>query len=315
MTQLLLAVALLLAAGLLLSGALSLSHATRTRMARRFALVRDTHTLRVSGRPAMLDAAVARVRTWLAIGLEHRWAMRAPLSLLCGAGMAGGATMWLLLRVMANLPVWPVLACSLIASFAAPRALLKRQQAKAELAFLDTLPDAIDTMVRMLRAGVPVGSIMRSIGDDAPVPIDRVFHHLADRLNLGMPFGEAMQVAGEDIGLADFRAFAMAVALHGDTGGNLTATLDVLARIIRRRREARLKARSATAEVRLTACILGALPFLITGMLAVTNPRYMVPLAQDPRGHVILGAALVMLVLGLLALHGMMRRATNVWQH
>lgn len=315
MIPLLLAVALLLAGSMLLSGALSLSHLARARMMRRIALICGVRRLRPSDQPAMWSAAASHVRTWLAIGVEHRWAMHVSLSLLCAAGIVSGTTAWLLLRELASLPIWPVLACSLVAAIVAPRALLRRQQAKAELAFLDMLPDAIDTVVRMLRAGVPVGAIMRKLGDEASAPIDGVFHHLADLLNLGMPFGEAMQSAADSIGLADFRAFAMTVALHGDTGGNLTATLDVLSHIIRRRREARLKARSATAEVRLTATILGALPFLIGGMLAVSNPHYMVPLAQDPRGHVIVFAALVMLGLGLVSLRRMIRRVTSVWQY
>lgn len=312
---LLLAVALLLAGGALLSAALTLSHATQARMARRIALVGSVRRLRASGRPALLAAVARHVRAWLSIGVRYHWAMRASLPLLCAASLAGGATAWLLLRELASLSIWPSLVCSLVAAIAAPRALLKQQQAKGELAFLDMLPDAIDTVVRMLRAGVPVGAIMRSVGDEAPVPINAVFHRLADLLNLGMPFGEAMQSAADRIGLADFRAFAMTVALHGETGGNLTATLDVLSRIVRRRREARLKARSATAEVRLTAIILGALPCLIGGTLALTNPHYMLPLAQDPRGHVIVAAALAMLLLGLFSLRRMLRRVISVWQY
>jgi len=312
---LLLAAALLLAGGMLLSAALTLSHAAQARTARRIALVGSMRRSRDPGRAARLEAAAGHVRAWLTIGAAHRWAMRASLPLLCIVGLAGGVSAWLLLRELAGLPIWPVLACVAIAAIAAPRTLLKRQQARGELSFLDMLPDAIDTVVRMLRAGVPVGAIMRSVGDEAPVPIDAVFHRLADMLNLGMPFGEAMQSAADPIGLADFRAFAMTVALHGGTGGNLTATLDMLSRIVRRRREARLKARSATAEVRLTATILGALPCLIGGTLALTSPHYMAPLAQDPRGHVIVAAALAMLVLGLLFLRRMLRRVTSAWQY
>ena len=315
MTSLLLAVALLLAGGLLLSGPLVLSHTTRARMARRIALIGDARRLRPAGPPAIPHAAASHVRAWLSIGVSRRWAMRASLPLLCAASLASGAATWLLLCEVASLPILPVLACALVVAIAAPRWLLRHQQTTAELAFLDMLPDAIDMVVRMLRAGVPVGAIMRSLGDEAPAPIDGVFHHLADLLNLGMPFGEAMQSAGDHIGLADFRALAMTVALHGDTGGNLTATLDVLSHIVRRRREARLKARSATAEVRLTATILGALPLVIGGTLAITNPHYMVPLAHDPRGHVIVGAAMAMLGLGLFSLRRMMRRVTNVWQY
>ena len=311
----LLAAGFLLAGSMLLFGLLASLHAMQARVARRLVLVEDVHRLHASGWTSLMDATAEHMRAWLAAGIRYRWAMRAPASVLLSAMITAGVATWLLLHELAGLAFWPGLTCSLVAAFGAARALLKRQQARAERAFLDMLPDAIDMVVRMLRAGVPVAATMRSLGDEATEPIDAVFHHLADRLDLGMPFGEAMQATGERIGLADFRAFAMAVALHSATGGNLIATLDVLSGIVRRRRETRLKARSVTAEVRVTAGILGVLPFLIAAILFAASPHYMAPLAQDPRGHVIVSAASIMLILGVASLRRMMRRATSVWRH
>ncbi|MDU6829336.1 MAG: type II secretion system F family protein, partial [Bradyrhizobium sp.] len=95
------------------------------------------------------------------------------------------------------------------------------------------------------------------------------------------------------------------------TGGNLTATLESLSDIIRKRRAARLKAKAATGEIRLTAYTLGAIPILTTGALLVVQPRYLTPLWTDPRGHLILVLAGALLLLSFLTMRKMMRSVTN----
>ena len=92
----------------------------------------------------------------------------------------------------------------------------------------------------------------------------------------------------------------MAVALQYATGGNLTATLEILFDIIRKRRATRLKAKAATGEIRITAYTLGGIPILTTGALFVIQPGYLTPLWTDPRGHLIIAMAGAFLLLAFL---------------
>ena len=141
-------------------------------------------------------------------------------------------------------------------------------------------------------------------------PVNLVFRSIADQVDIGVPFEAALAVSGESIGLPDFRFFAVAISLQRETGGNLAATLEILADIIRKRRTVRLRAQAATGEIRMSAYILGALPFLVTGTFLVISPGYLTPLATDPRGHVIVGLALLGLTLAYLTMRRMLHSVT-----
>ena len=153
---------------------------------------------------------------------------------------------------------------------------------------------------------------LRAIGIEAPPPVSTVFARVADQMAIGIPFEVALTEASEAIGLADFRFFAVATALQRATGGNLTATLDILSDIMRKRRAVRLKAKAATGEVRMSAYILGAMPFLIIGALVLMSPQYMQPLITDRRGNYILLAAAGSLLLGFGTMSRMMKSVTRV---
>ena len=99
------------------------------------------------------------------------------------------------------------------------------------------------------------------------------------------------------------------MALQRRTGGSLSDTLSNLAGLIRRRREIRLKARALTAEARATAYLLGVLPFVMMGLMYLINRPLISMLFSDPRGHVILGFAMVMLVFGFMVMSVMIKKA------
>jgi tight adherence protein B len=99
--------------------------------------------------------------------------------------------------------------------------------------------------------------------------------------------------------------------LQHATGGNLAATLEILSDIVRRRRAVRLKAKAATSEIRVTAYVVGALPFLIVGALLLVQPGYLTPLFADPRGQVILSIAVGLLLLCGVTMRQLMRSVSN----
>jgi len=188
--------------------------------------------------------------------------------------------------------------------------LLRREQAQAEAAFQELFPDTVDTVARMLRAGIPISGAVRSIGNEAAAPISTVFGRIADQVEIGARIEEALDTASRKVGLPDFRFFTVAVTLQYATGGNLVSTLDILSNIIRRRRAVRLKAHAATAEIRVSAYVLGSLPLLIIGGLLLVQPGYLSPLFTDTRGHIILAVGVAGMVLAFVTMRQMMRRVT-----
>jgi tight adherence protein B len=134
---------------------------------------------------------------------------------------------------------------------------------------------------------------------------------VANQIEIGAPIEEALDAASQQIALADFRFFTVAVALQHATGGNLAATLEILSDIIRRRRGVRLKAKATTAEIRVSAYVLGSLPILIVGALLLIQPGYLTPLFHDPRGHLIIAVAAGLLLLAAVSMRQMMRSVTD----
>lgn len=253
-----------------------------------------------------------RLRQFYALGLSRTWGMRAsPLALLV-TGVGAAFLAWLALRSGLHLALWASLLGGIGAFFLAPRVLLKREQSRADQKFLEAFPDTIDMVIRMLRAGVPISGAVRSVGDEAPPPVNGVFTNLADQMAIGITFEDALATAGQRIGLPDFQFFAVAVSLQRSTGGNLASTLDILSDIMRKRRAMRLKARAVTGEVRMSAYVLGAIPFLVIGGLFVMTPDYLKPLISDPRGNVIVAMAIGSLLIGFGTIRHMMHSVTNI---
>lgn len=308
---------MLFTATALLSALLLQTRAARREMSRRTdmvaqgAIARPRQRLPAGLAPRMV-AASEWIRRILTIGMPHRWGMRAGPGVLVLVALGGGGIAWFMLHVLFHVSLWIALPLTAAAVFFAPRQILKHQQDTAEQKFLNLFPDAIDMVVRMVRAGLPVMAAIRTIGDEAPEPVNAVFAGLADQVDIGILFDEALVQAGERVGLADFRFFAVAVSLQHATGGNIAATLDILADIIRKRRAARLRAKSTTGEVRVSAFILGSLPFVVITGLLIMSPGYLTPLITDPRGNAIVGAAIISLGLGFLTMRQMMRRATQL---
>ena len=162
----------------------------------------------------------------------------------------------------------------------------------------------------MVRSGLPVAAAIRTVAQKASPTVATVFGRIADRCDIGIPLEEALSDMSEELGLADFRFFAVTLGLQRTTGGNLARTLETFGEIIRKRRAIRLKAVAATAEVRMSAFILGGLPFVVVGMLAIVNPGYLTPLISDPRGNVMIAVALLGLVLGVGSMRWLVRSGT-----
>ena len=315
MLMIALALVFLLTSGTVLFGALMASRKARRDVERRFSLVVRAPMERSAetslGLPlARIGMAEAGLSRFFVLGIPRRWAMHTNSAAPSLIALGAGAAMWLLVRMAFGFSYWFVAPLVAAAFLLAPRMWLRRAQVKAEKKFMSVFPDAIDMVVRMLRAGLPITAAIRSISREASPPVDMVFAMLNEQVEIGVPLDEALETIGGRIGLPDFRFFAVAVSLQSATGGNLASTLEILTDIMRKRRAVRLKAQAATAEVRLSAYVLGALPFFVVGVLLVVNPSYLAPLVKDPRGNLIVAVASFSLLIAFFSMRQMMRSIT-----
>lgn len=311
MNPLLLAsVCLLFGGGLLAWFALAQVAAQRRMIAGRLARLPHLAVDSVIRKPASLDRAPALdpIQTIFTFGMNQTWGMkRSGTSLLAVFGVL--ALTALTAALVFKVALAAAAPGALLVGYAAARFLAQFEQGRAEVEFTEHLPGSLDTIVRVLRAGLPISTAIRSVADEAPPAVAQVFSELADQIDIGVSMGDALSYATRRVHLPDFRFFAVSVALQHETGGNLAVTLETLADIVRRRRGVRKKVKALTAEVRMSSTILGAIPIVVLAALSVIAPTYLAPLFSDPRGKLILGAAAGNLIAGFVTIHIMMRRA------
>jgi tight adherence protein B len=307
----------LLGLGLLIA-AYAVSSGRREKLQRRLSLIASqkegagrsgTQSADERGQERGLDH---QIRKGLTLGMRHTWGANTNISVLLIVAAVGGGIAWLIAYRGFGLAGWLSGALTAAGAYAAPRAILSRAQKKAEKAFGDIFPDALDTIVRMLRAGLPMSQAVRSVGVEGQPPVSTVFAEIDNQTKIGIPLERALEVSSREIGMMDYRFFAVAVLLQHATGGNLAGTLELLSGIVRKRRALRLKAHAATAEIRLTAYVLAAVPFLSVGALLVIQPNYLAPLIADRRGHTVLAAAGVLLCMAFFVMWRMARSVMKV---
>jgi tight adherence protein B len=226
--------------------------------------------------------------------------LTAVVGALAAAGLLLGVLRW---------PIFMTAPLVLASGFAVAAAYLRFARRRFQQRFVDLFPEALDVIVRAVRAGLPVLDAIESTVVNVSEPVAGEFRKLLDELRIGVDLEEVLEHAGNRIRVNDFRFFAVTLVLQRRTGGSLAETLANLAGLIRRRKEIRLKARALSAESRATAYVVGILPFVMIGIMFLINPGLISLLFTDPRGEVMLGIGISLLVLGFVVMRAMITRA------
>jgi tight adherence protein B len=192
----------------------------------------------------------------------------------------------------------PALGAGAVAA-ALPWLWLERQRSVRLRRLEQQLPLALDLMSRALRAGHALPTAVRMVGEEMSDPIAREFRQLADATSFGMGLAEAMARLGRRVPLEDIRYFVTAVLIQRETGGNLAELLDNIAAIVRARLKLLGQVRTLSAEGRISAWILGLLPFGTGTVLYRLNPEFMAFLWTDPQGQRLACFALGAMVVGV----------------
>ncbi len=176
------------------------------------------------------------------------------------------------------------------------------QRSKRLGKFERQLPEALDLITRALRSGHAFSSALQMVGDEMPEPIAGEFHIVHDEVNFGVSLQQALMNLSERIPLTDLRYFIVSVLIQRDSGGNLTEVLGNLSRLIRERLKLLAKVKVLSSEGRLSAWVLGVMPFVLAVLMNFFNPDFMSPLWNDPIGISIIKSMLILMGLGVLIL-------------
>lgn len=161
------------------------------------------------------------------------------------------------------------------------------------------LPDALDLITRALRAGHAFSSALKMAGEEMADPIASEFSTVHDEVNFGVSLEQALGHLSERVPLTDLRYFVVAVLIQRESGGNLTEILNNLSRLIRERLKLMGKVRVLSSEGRMSAWILGLMPFFLAGLMNLVNPGFMSPLWKDPIGIAIVKYMLTLMLIGV----------------
>ncbi|NEX61049.1 type II secretion system F family protein [Noviherbaspirillum galbum] len=220
------------------------------------------------------------------------------LVLSCAA--AGAGSFMLLLSLVHQSLLWNALIAMIVATL--PVLYVERKRHRRLRRIEHQLPDALDLLIRALRSGHAFSSGLQMLGEEMAEPIAGEFRIVADEVNFGVSMQQALVNLSQRVPMTDLRFFVISVLIQRESGGNLTEVLGNLSRLIRDRLKLLAKVKVLSSEGRLSAWILGVMPFAMAGLLYLFNPEFMSPLWTDPIGISIIQTLLVMMFLGILLL-------------
>jgi len=216
------------------------------------------------------------------------------------------ATALAVLTVVLNQPL--LLGAALgLAPAALPWLYVARRRGARLKRFELQLPEALDLMVRALRSGHAFSAALQMVGEEMPEPAAGEFRIVHDEVNFGVSMPQALANLAERVPLTDLRYFVVAVQVQRESGGNLTELLGNLSRLIRERLKLLARVRVLSSEGRLSAWVLGLMPFALAGLMSVVSPKFISLLWTDPIGVSIVKTMLLLMLLGVLLLRKIIR--------
>jgi tight adherence protein B len=190
-------------------------------------------------------------------------------------------------------------------AFGLPRWTLKFLKKRRESNFLKHFPDAVDVIVRGIKAGLPLLDSIRVIVNDSPEPVRSEFRAIVETQSFGLPLGEACAKLFERIPVAEANFFGIVVSIQQKAGGNLSEALGNLSRVLRDRKKMKAKIQAMSMEAKASAMIIGCLPPGVMFLVYVTSPQYIELLWTESLGRMMLAACATWMFLGVMVMRKM----------
>ena len=209
------------------------------------------------------------------------------LVMLVGGGLLGAAGM------------------AFAAGFGLPRWLLSFLKKRREKAFLRALPDAVDVIVRGIKAGLPLFESLKVVAADSPEPLRTEFNAIIETQAIGMPLGEACGRLFERMPVPEANFFGIVIAIQQKSGGNLSEALGNLSKVLRDRKKMAEKIQAMSMEAKASAGIIGSLPPIVMLLVYLSTPQYISLLWTHPTGQLMLVGCAIWMSIGILVMKKM----------
>ncbi len=189
--------------------------------------------------------------------------------------------------------------------FGLPRWALSFLKKRRETKFLAALPDAVDVIVRGIKAGLPLFESIKVVAADAPEPLRSEFLAIIETQAIGMPLGEACSRLYDRMPLPEANFFGIVISIQQKSGGNLSEALGNLSKVLRDRKKMREKIQAMSMEAKASAAIIGSLPPIVMFLVYLTTPHYISLLWTHPTGQLMLVGCVVWMSVGIMVMKKM----------
>jgi tight adherence protein B len=241
----------------------------------------------------------------LAIRIQQAGLKLSKQQYLIGCAVVGVAAMAITVVVGGNLLI--ALGAGFVAGFGVPRWSLTFIKRRREQKFLTELPNAVDVIVRGVKAGLPLSDCIRIIASESQEPVKGEFRQIADAQAVGVSLSEAAGRLFDRVPLAEANFFGIVVTIQQKAGGSLSDALGNLSRVLRERKKMQAKIKAMSMEAKASAVIIAALPVAVMLLVYLSSPNYIDILWTTPMGRFMLFCSACWMGVGVLV----MRRMIN----
>ncbi|RWM06707.1 type II secretion system F family protein [Mesorhizobium sp.] len=196
--------------------------------------------------------------------------------------LLAGLVIALFLPLLLGFSVVVAVIAFFVVGFVLPILVLRRARDRRIQKFAAQLPDALDMIVRSLRAGHPTTVAIGLVAREMPDPLGTEFGIVSDEITFGLSLEQAVRKLSERVGFEGLHLLSVSLSIQAKTGGNLTEILSNLASVLRERRTLRLKIKALSAEGRMSAWIISLFPVFMFGILMLIAPSYYGDIWESP---------------------------------
>ncbi|TIL42964.1 MAG: type II secretion system F family protein [Mesorhizobium sp.] len=196
-----------------------------------------------------------------------------PLT-FAAAFLLAGLALALLLSIFLGVSILASSIVFVVVGLVLPLLVLRRARSKRIQKFAKRLPDALDMIVRSLRAGHPASVAVGLVAREMPDPLGTEFGIVSDEITFGLSMEQAVRKLSQRVGFEGLHLLSISLSIQAKTGGNLTGILSNLSAVLRERQKLRLKIRALSAEGRVSAWIISLFPLVMFGILLIVSPSY-----------------------------------------
>jgi tight adherence protein B len=260
----------------------------------------------VEGTLKQLEARSRRAkRVPLSVRLARAGLSWTPRRFMVTAGSLGVAVF--LISMLTGLGLLVSLGIAFAAGGGLPFWTLAFLKKRREAKFLEAFPDAVDVIVRGIKAGLPLLDSLKLIAGEAEEPVRSEFRSIIETQTIGLPIGEACLKLYERMPLPEANFFGIVISIQQRAGGNLSEALGNLSRVLRDRKKMKAKIKAMSMEAKASATIIGALPIAVMTLVYITSPQYISLLWTESFGRLMLAACVLWMAVGIFV----MRRMIN----